>query len=91
LSIFIIQSQKTVIFVVTAMKTPDVKLIPMVSKRQRILVMFMKQYIVLNNSTPICLYCCILSHSTVPVVSLDYKVFIAFTGILLYSLNSSVF
>lgn len=90
MSIFIIQSQKT-IFVVTAMKTPDVKLITMVSKRQRILVMFMKQYIVLNNSIPICLYCCILSDNTVSVVSLDYKEFIAFTGILLYSLNSNVF
>jgi len=90
-SIFIIQSQKTVIFVVTAIKTPDVKLNPMVIKRQRILVMFMKQCIVLNNSIPICLYCCILSHNTVSVVSLDYEVFIAFTGIVLYSLNSSVF
>jgi len=53
--------------------------------------MFMKHYIVLNNSIPTCLYCCILSHNTLSVVSLDYKVFIAFTGILLYSLNSSIF
>jgi len=35
-SIFNVQSQKTVIFVVTAMKTPDVKLITVVSKRHRI-------------------------------------------------------
>jgi len=35
-SILSVQSQKTVLFVVTAMKTPDIRLITMVSKRQRI-------------------------------------------------------